>query len=229
MDARLPFSALVVGTLAPDFEYVLRLAPRGSFAHSVPGLLLFCVPVSYLVWVTYDRVIRPPVVALLPDAVASGLRERPPISTPWVLLALLLGAASHIVWDAFTHRTGWVVQHLSALQRPIFPELAGDLPVYSVLQHGSTFVGALLIAVAGLHWQRRYPAAVGRRTPRQRRRLVRCVWFVLLAAFAAAVLNRSRAFGLGLAPTLGYAAVGAMAGFALALLVYGISAQRDVG
>src|SRR5262245_44725270 len=37
-------SALVVGTMAPDFEYFLRLRPFASISHTLPGLLVFCLP-----------------------------------------------------------------------------------------------------------------------------------------------------------------------------------------
>ena len=46
----LPLAPLVIGTLSPDFEYLLRLAPTGRFAHSLLGLVVFCVPVSLLAW-----------------------------------------------------------------------------------------------------------------------------------------------------------------------------------
>src|SRR5215213_3950780 len=70
---RVPAAAVVIGTLSPDFEYLVRLAPRGQFAHSLPGVVLFCVPVSVVVWALFERVVRPAVVSLLPPAIGERL------------------------------------------------------------------------------------------------------------------------------------------------------------
>ena len=40
----LPLSALVVGTMAPDYEFLLRLRPSAIVSHSVVGLVVFCLP-----------------------------------------------------------------------------------------------------------------------------------------------------------------------------------------
>ncbi len=226
IDPRLPFSALVVGTVAPDFEYILRLAPRGSFAHSLPGLLLFCLPVSFVVWLIHDRVVWPATTGLLPCGIAAKLRDQPSVNTAWVLLALLLGALSHIVWDAFTHRTGFFVRHFAPLQALVLPESTGDLRVYSVLQHGSTLVGALFLVFAVIYWIRRQPPAARRYAPGQASRFTRVVMFLLLSAMAGATLNAIRVLDRGSALALGYAAVGAMTGFALALLAYSLLVLR---
>jgi len=39
-------SALVIGSMAPDFVYFLPAGVDGVFSHSVPGLFLYCVPAA---------------------------------------------------------------------------------------------------------------------------------------------------------------------------------------
>jgi membrane-bound metal-dependent hydrolase YbcI (DUF457 family) len=229
IDPRLPISALVVGTLAPDFEYILRLAPRGGFAHSLVGVLLFCLPVSLVVWFAYDRIVRPAVTDLLPRPLAAELKNGTPAGLPAVAAALLLGALSHVTWDAFTHRTGFFVQHLAPLRARVLPELTAGPPVYSFLQHGSTAVGAILLCLVTLRWIRGRPASARRYGPGEATRPVSVLVLVGLAAGAGAVLNGSRVLDRGAAPGLGYAAVGAMAASSIALLGYGWYARRRAG
>jgi Domain of unknown function (DUF4184) len=62
----LPLAPLMIGTLSPGFEYLLRLSPTGHFAHSLAGLVVFCVPVSLLAWGIWRAIVRPAFVRLLP-------------------------------------------------------------------------------------------------------------------------------------------------------------------
>ena len=52
---RLVFSAVIVGSMAPDFEYFLRLAPQGRYFHSLPGLFLCTLPVAFAVLWLFHR------------------------------------------------------------------------------------------------------------------------------------------------------------------------------
>jgi len=65
---RLIPSALVVGALAPDFEYFLRLSPADRFGHTLLGAFMFTLPVALAVLWMFQRLIKVPVVQLMPDA-----------------------------------------------------------------------------------------------------------------------------------------------------------------
>ena len=71
--AQLPLSALIIGTLSPDFEYFLRLAPITRWAHTPAGVVFFCIPVSIVVWLVFRRLIRPALIDLIPPGFAGGL------------------------------------------------------------------------------------------------------------------------------------------------------------
>jgi hypothetical protein len=63
-----------------------------------------------------------------------------------------VGAATHLVWDAFTHEDGFVVAVSPALHTLLW-ELGGyRVFPYKVLQHGSTLTGFLLLARWGWQW-----------------------------------------------------------------------------
>lgn len=211
---RLPLAALVIGSLSPDFEYLLRLAPRGRFAHTPAGLVLFCLPVSLAVWGLYHAWMRPVVRDLMPPGLA--LRYAPQCHARWAAgaLAALLGALSHLVWDGFTHVDGFVVTRLPPLGSVAFSAPAG-LRWYTLLQHASTVLGAVAVAAYAAGRWRGLPPQARRFAPGQPRRVVAALVALFLASSSGALLNACRVADRGLAPLLGHAAVGAMVGFAL--------------
>jgi hypothetical protein len=107
-------AALVLGTTTPDYEYFLHLNTVGRFAHTLPGLFLVC-PAGWVSLWLFDRFGRHGVATLLPTA-----WQLPPVpASPYRVLptssALLLGAVSHVIWDGFTHASGWGVALLPGL------------------------------------------------------------------------------------------------------------------
>jgi hypothetical protein len=68
---------------------------------------------------------------------------------------VLLGAATHLAWDAFTHGGAPVVRVVDLFRTPLFA--IGSYPVftYSVLQHGSTLFGVVVLG----WWVRRWMQA----------------------------------------------------------------------
>ncbi|MBL7649660.1 MAG: DUF4184 family protein [Candidatus Hydrogenedentes bacterium] len=143
-----PLSAFVVGSLSPDFEYFLRLRMLSFYSHSALGILTFCVPVGIVVYVLYQSVIAPalyrnlprPIVNRLPEP--GQLREKRVRHMALVPPALAFGAATHILWDGFTHGNGPFVLHWPVLET----EMLG-LPLYKYLQHGSTLAGFAIMGV----------------------------------------------------------------------------------
>jgi hypothetical protein len=64
-----------------------------------------------------------------------------------VTISILIGAASHIFWDSFTHDHGYFVQTIPALQNSV-DFLGRQIPILKILQHSSTLLGGLVIAFA---------------------------------------------------------------------------------
>jgi hypothetical protein len=69
-----------------------------------------------------------------------------------LVVSLLLGVVSHIVWDLFTHAGRWGVTVLPALQ-----EQWGPYEGFRWLQHGSSVLGLAIIGVWAIAWLRRRP------------------------------------------------------------------------
>jgi hypothetical protein len=161
----LPLSALVVGSIAPDLPYFIHLSTGNQFGHTLVGIFLFCVPAGLLVLWLFHAFLKLPLLSLLPAnqqkklaPVAGSFRFGPARHFLLILLSLVMGAATHIIWDSFTHVNAWAVQHLPILRWPIVQTSHGTLFVYKLLQHGSTVVGAALLLYWYARWLGQAPA-----------------------------------------------------------------------
>ena len=149
-------TALVCGSMAPDFEYFLRMHMHSTISHTFQGIWVFDLPMALLLSVVFEAWVRKPLVSSLPAGWA-----RTPDEVPWpsdgrqwgiVVACALIGVLSHLGWDGFTHRTGFVVRALPWLETDVGLGRLGSWPVYRILQHASTVVG--LVAM-GCFWARR--------------------------------------------------------------------------
>ena len=55
LKGRLRLAALVIGSTTPDYQYFLRLYTEGGFSHTLPELLLVCLPAGWLTLWLFDR------------------------------------------------------------------------------------------------------------------------------------------------------------------------------
>ena len=150
----LHFGALVVGSVCPDLGYFpgFRL---DEISHSFIGGFLFDLPVGMLMLAALF-LLRRPMVNLLPKghrAAFLPLCERPLGPPLVVLISLLIGIWSHLVWDVFTHRHGWLYQHLPVLQRPLVMILHRRFTLSNVCWFASSFGGVACLCVAYERWR----------------------------------------------------------------------------
>jgi hypothetical protein len=225
----LPVSGLVIGAMSPDFEYLFRLAVYSRIGHSALGLVLFSIPLAFVTWVVFSRVIRPALVDLLPPGLARAMRPSVYSLAPG-LIAVAVGALSHIAWDGITHRRGWTPAILPVLLTHVVP----GLPLYRLLQHLSSAIGAIAIATWVTRWIRQQPPAARRFAPGQRRRSATVAIALVGIACLAGVLNaayRQRVHYFS--DWLALFAVGSMAAFALSLFALGVASlarrQKEEG
>ncbi len=223
----LPMSALVIGTMAPDFEYLIRLSPGGGEWHTRVGLLEYCLPAGLATWLIFRSVIGPTLLRLLPPGLGHAARATvAPGPTyrlvPGALAAIAIGTVSHDLWDSFTHTDGWAARQLPWLWHPFYLGPHEWMRYFMVLQYVSSVLGLLAVVAILWHWVAKQPKAARRVPVGERAWRLREAALLLLSAIAGAILNVSRSHPPGRAWTLGLAAVGAMSALALALLVYGI-------
>jgi hypothetical protein len=157
----LPASALVIGSMAPDFPFFVPVAP-GLRTHTAVAIGTTDVVLGALGWLLWHGLLAAPALAVAPGALRARLtgvalgvrvRVRDARSALVTVVALALGSATHVLWDEFTHARRWGPEHLSALD-----ETWGLMPGYRWLQYLSSLVGALVLLAWLVHWWRRTPA-----------------------------------------------------------------------
>lgn len=146
------FTGLVLGSMAPDFEYFLMLEPYRSIGHSLMGLLVQAIPLSIGFAFLFHNIVKKPMALHLPsicqlDRRAYGMLGEWKLRTvrDWTvfLFSVVIGFISHVFVDAFTHAGGFFVMHLPFLQQAAI----GRFPLYKILQYGFSVLG--LLAAAG--------------------------------------------------------------------------------
>jgi hypothetical protein len=156
----LSFGALAIGSIAPDIGYYFGRFDLAVFAHTLRGLVTICLPTG-LVLLALVRALHRPVANLLPDPHRRALLALPPmprLTSPTALFQLstsvVIGAATHLVWDSFTHPTGYLVAMFPHLRNPAFVLGTRRFPLFEVLQHASTALGGGIVFIAYVRWLR---------------------------------------------------------------------------
>jgi len=184
-------TCLVIGSMAPDFEYFVRAEQLSTISHTFRGLWLWDLPATLIVGALVHLVVKWPMLLVAPAAVAR--RAARVIGAPWrarwniaailsCLVSTVLGSATHLVWDSVTHAKGWGPRHVHALTTPVRIPLAGTMVVHRVLQHASTVVGLVVLTVVLVRAFRRCPGAAVPALPRTAARA--CVAACMIAATA---------------------------------------------
>ncbi len=163
--SHLIFSAVVIGTLAPDFEYFLRLAPSGRFGHTLWGCIVFTLPVAFIVLWLFHELVKRPAIALCPRAIQTRLPRRARRFEFWgftrtalILLSLLVGIVTHLLWDSFTHPNTWLYNRWPFLGKSFrLPLIGHSVPIYKLLQHGSTLLGISILSICFVRWYQTIP------------------------------------------------------------------------
>jgi Domain of unknown function (DUF4184) len=158
----LVWSALVVGSMAPDFPYIIGTTEYRSLGHRLPGVIEFTVPASIFALWLFHAALKRPAASLLPSGMQQRLRDQPgpfhfggPARFMAILFCLVLGIATHLVWDAFTHQSSWVWGHWVWLQGWVRVPLLGRMPMNMILQYGSTLIGLVALGCWVLLWYRK--------------------------------------------------------------------------
>lgn len=148
-------SGLVIGSLTPDFEYFIRMRIKSNYSHTIEGLFWFDLPLGILLAFIYHNMVRNNLFENLPFFLKSKFLNFSQFNwneyfkKNWlvVIISILIGAASHIFWDSFTHDDGYFVKTIPRLSETV-KLFAFEIPILKILQHSSTLVGAFVIAFA---------------------------------------------------------------------------------
>jgi hypothetical protein len=154
----LVLSALVIGSMTPDLPYFIPLLPSYSgLSHSMIGLFVYCVPLGLLALGIFHFLIKYPALSLLPSSHQDRLYELARDFSFWplrrfllIIVSILVGAFTHILWDSFTHPQSWMTEQSITLKLPVFG--LRSVPMYDFLQYGSTLFGGVLLFYWYVKW-----------------------------------------------------------------------------
>lgn len=148
-------TAVVAGSMAPDFEYFMRMHVNGVYSHTLAGLFYFDVPVAIAIAFIFHSTVKQTLLQNLPHAVSARFVDTENVDFSktlrnrfWVIvMCSLLGAATHVFWDLFTHNNTYVSQNLPIYKVTFLPLFGVRWPLFFVLQQVSTVVGLLIVAI----------------------------------------------------------------------------------
>ncbi len=171
--------ALFIGTMLPDLPYFLNSGVKvAQHSHQWIGLLEYCLPWGLAIFVLWYWLLKSALIALIqPWQRVQGLTGHNHHSMQealpqypfglwfaaqlkfygmfWfkVVLGLLLGSITHLLWDGTTHPDGFIAIQLG-LQYPVTIAYLGDIPMARFLQYvTSIFALILLIGFTWNRWQ----------------------------------------------------------------------------
>lgn len=157
-------TCLVAGSMAPDFSYFVRGVQRGTFSHTWwPGLFAWGIPATLVIALVFHAFVKWPLLLVAPRAAARHLvtAAAPRWPARWsvgtiasCIASALVGAATHLAWDSFTHGNGFGARLIGARAEVSLPVI-GETGVYRVLQYGSSLVGLVVVTIVAVRATRR--------------------------------------------------------------------------
>jgi hypothetical protein len=218
-------SALVLGSMMPDLGYFFALRVPAALTHSLAGIVLFCLPAGLLAYILFHAILRRPLIALAPRAVASRMDmthpwlPRTPASLLVIVFSIALGAATHLGWDAFTHAHTAVTRNMELLRALVGPATGPQIRMYKILQYFSGVLGLAILAASVAKWIRLTPPT--RTVPCIARRYRLAVVALILAAGAAGAAAKALSWqGQSFERIVFVAITGGMAAMTGALLLF---------
>lgn len=147
-------TGLFIGSLTPDFEYFLRMRIKSNYSHTLEGLFWFDLPLGLLLAFLFHKIVKNKLIENLPAFLKSRFlvfrmfewNQYFKLNWKSVITSILIGAASHLFWDSFTHETGFFVELIPVLQQSV-NFLGVTIPILKILQHSSSLVGGIVLGI----------------------------------------------------------------------------------
>jgi hypothetical protein len=150
---RVSATALVIGSVAPDFEYFLKMSVNGQHSHTFLGIFYFDIPVTIGLAFLFHEVVKKNLISNLPAffqyrfqlLLQLDFKEHFKRYYWVVIISAGIGSFSHIFWDAFTHNDGFFAQRITLYKHMVVPFDGVRYPLFYGLQHISTYVGLTIV------------------------------------------------------------------------------------
>lgn len=149
-------TGLIIGSMAPDFEYFFRMDVKGIYGHTVLGVFYFDLPVATLLAIIFHMVVKKNLIDNLPVFLQARFQEIRNSEFVTYLnehkldfaISVIIGTATHIIWDGFTHKRQFFVEALPSIYEGRTINLLGiHYPLWYGLQLLSTIVGGVILTI----------------------------------------------------------------------------------
>ena len=153
------FTALVIGSMIPDFEYFLWMRPDAYHSHTLHGIFIFDLPATFLCAFLFHLFIRKPFLFHFPFFKDKYLLPEIDfvdyLKKNWLVFTLsaLFGICTHLIWDACSHAQGYFVVRNTFLNGEVSIGGAIIKRCYLVW-YLSSIVGLLLVLMQGIDFKK---------------------------------------------------------------------------
>lgn len=140
-------SGLIVGSLIPDFESVLRLNERKIYGHNWLGIFWYDLPLAIIFIFIFHNIVRDPLIINLPKSISNKFVNY--IGFNWnkyflrkfivIIASTLIGIASHLFWDGFTHLN---FANPNAIDSDLY---FGGRRIFKILQYSNSVIGLIIV------------------------------------------------------------------------------------
>lgn len=150
-------TALVVGSMAPDFEFFIRFQHQRGPGHTLLGSLYFNLPLIFLAAALFHHIVKKPFIYCLPEFLGKRFydmaEDKWSVATPRNFFVFtysaLIGMLSHFTLDAFTHPAQLFRELVSFLSKNLFTikvfHILHSVPIYYLFYILATIIGLVTI------------------------------------------------------------------------------------
>jgi hypothetical protein len=158
-------TGMVIGSMAPDFEYFFKMSVDGVHGHTWAGLFYFDLPVTIGLAFLFHLIVKQNLISNLPLSLQQRFTDTLSVDFGYYLRAnplifivsALAGASTHIIWDGFTHGSGFFVNYFSFYDATIVEFQGVKYPLWYALQHISTITGLTILSLY-IYLKQKHPA-----------------------------------------------------------------------
>lgn len=145
--------ALVIGSISPDLFYSVGLFKLATKAHHFIGWFYTAFPLCIVLFIIFSMLSKP-LEKILPIPIKL-YKEWKLSNCIIIAFSLFIGAATHILWDGFTHETGYFVKNVYFLQYNLFEVMTNkqELRIYKILQYLGSLLGLIYLCIIYRRYQ----------------------------------------------------------------------------
>lgn len=146
-------SAMTLGLMAPDLSYFVLFQGSSDISTKFPSVLWFTLPISALIWWTWDAIIAPHLYENYAPKLPKRSQKPENYRILWLMASFFIGMAMHLFVDSFAEPDGFWVEMFPTF----FDQEILTVQVTTWMQYGISFSGTILLVLFLIIWWFRQP------------------------------------------------------------------------